>query len=111
MDLIDHARFDELHQALGKDQTKMLVELLPASYEEERARLLEAISSKDIEALRRAAHAIKGMAGNMAAQKLAEDARTLEIFDGAFDDALDDQINRLDRLVSETVSAMQAALT
>ncbi|KJE34893.1 hypothetical protein UF64_09195 [Thalassospira sp. HJ] len=110
MELIETARFDELCQALGAEQVLMLVNLLPASYEEERVRLMEAAGSKDAGAIHRSAHAIKGMARNMAAGQLAEAALALESFDGDFGDPLLAQIAMLDLLVSDTVAAMQASL-
>ena len=96
--------------ALGKDQFSMLINLLPASYQEERVKIVEAINSGDREALRRAAHTIKGMAGNLAAQKLADDARELEKYDGAFDDAIHARIAELDKLAEDTIAEMHAAL-
>ncbi|MBX2830063.1 MAG: response regulator [Rhodospirillales bacterium] len=110
MDLIDKGRFDEVCAALGKEQLAMLVGLLPASYQEERGRLIEAASNNDGNALRVAAHTIKGMAGNMAGQGLANAARALETYEGDFGDDLSAQIKELDKLAEETVTAMQDAL-
>lgn len=110
MDLIDRSRFDEVCAALGKEQLSMLVGLLPASYAEERGRLIEAASNDDRDALRRAAHTIKGMAANMAGQKLADAARMLETFEGEMGDELTVQIEALDKLAEDTIAAMQEAL-
>ncbi|NIY76249.1 hypothetical protein HED22_11405 [Thalassospira sp. HF15] len=111
MELIDIARFDELCDALGKDQVLLLVDLLPASYEEERARLVEALDNKDQGGVHRSAHAIKGMARNMAALRLAEEALALESFDGDFGDPLRDRIAALDTTANETLVAMRDLLT
>ena len=110
MELIDIARFDELCDALGKEQVLLLVNLIPASYEEERVRLTAAAGNQDPEGVHRSAHAIKGMARNMAAHKLAEEALALEGFDGDFGDPLHERIKELDQLVEETLTAMQALL-
>ncbi|MFV1851916.1 MAG: ATP-binding protein [Thalassospira sp.] len=110
MELIDRSRFDEVCAALGKEQLLMLVGLLPASYQEERGRLVEAANNKDPEALRRAAHTIKGMAANMAGQKLADAARALETFDGDMGDELASRIEELDKLAKDTIAEMQEAL-
>ena len=110
MDLIDKGRFDEVCAALGKDQLAMLVGLLPASYQEERGKLLEAVNNNDGNALRVAAHTIKGMAGNMAGQGLADAARKLETYEGEFGDDLRARITELDKLAEDTVTAMQDAL-
>jgi signal transduction histidine kinase/DNA-binding response OmpR family regulator/HPt (histidine-containing phosphotransfer) domain-containing protein len=110
MELIDEARFNDVCAALGKDQLSMLVGLLPASYQEERGRMVEAANNNDPDALRRAAHTIKGMAANMAASKLAEDARSLELFDGDFGEELGKRIEDLDKVAEDTVAAMQSAL-
>lgn len=110
MDLIDKSRFDEVCAALGKEQFAMLIGLLPASYEEERGRLIEAANTRDSEVLHRAAHTIKGMAANMAGQQLADEARKLEIYEGSFGDELLEQITVLDKLAEDTVAAMQDAL-
>lgn len=111
MDLIDKDRFAELCSALGKEHFATLINLLPASYQEERDRLLAAANTGDAEALHRAAHGIKGMAANMAAQKLADEARSLEGYDGAFGDELQARIAELDTLAHDTVTAMQAELS
>ncbi len=110
MDLIAQDRFDEVCAALGKEQLAMLVGLLPASYQEERERLIEAANNSDSDVLHRAAHTIKGMAANMAGQKLAAEARKLETYDGSFGEELLEQITALDKLAEDTVTAMQAAL-
>ena len=110
MQLIDTARFDELCQALGKEQVLMLVNMLPASYEEERARLIAAAAAKDTDGIHRSGHAIKGMAKNMAAPELAEAALELEQFDSDFDQVLDDKIMELDALTQQTLEAMRQTL-
>ncbi|MBO6809116.1 Hpt domain-containing protein [Thalassospira sp.] len=110
MELIDTARFKELCDALGKDQVLLLVNLLPASYEEEKVLLISAADNKDIEGVHRSAHAIKGMARNMAAHQLAEMALALESFDGHFGDPLYDRIKQLDQSVNDTLAAMQEFL-
>lgn len=111
MDLIDKDRFAEVCSALGKEHFATLINLLPASYQEERGRLLEAASNNDGEALHRAAHTIKGMAANMAALKLADEARNLEGYSGAYGDELHARIAELDKLAEETVAAMHAELS
>jgi HPt (histidine-containing phosphotransfer) domain-containing protein len=110
MELIDNARFEELCQALGKEQVLMLVNLLPASYEEERVRLIEAATAGDTDGIHRSGHAIKGMARNMAASKLAEAALALEQFDGEFGELFDDRIEELDALTQQTVGTMRELL-
>jgi signal transduction histidine kinase/DNA-binding response OmpR family regulator/HPt (histidine-containing phosphotransfer) domain-containing protein len=110
MDLIDKDRFAEVRSALGKEHFATLINLLPASYEEERDRLIQAASDNDGEALHRAAHTIKGMAANMAALKLADEARNLEGYDGTYGDELRARIAELDKLAEDTVAAMQAEL-
>lgn len=111
MELIDRSRFEEVCAALGKEQLSMLVGLLPASYQEERGRMIEAANNSDLDALRRAAHTIKGMAANMAGQKLADDARKLESYAGDFGEDFGAQIEALDKIAEDTVAAMQEALS
>ncbi len=110
MNLIDKMRFDEMSSALGADQMASLIDLLPASYQEEREKMMAAITDGDRERLRRAAHTIKGMAANLAAEKLFANARRLELYDGDFDTAIHDQIAELDRLAEDTANAMRKAL-
>lgn len=107
MGLVDSGRFDELCQALGKEQVLMLVDLLPVSYEEERTRLVDAVKNKNVEGVRRSAHTIKGMAGNMAASTLEAEALALESFEGDFSDPLEEKIKQFDQLVDDTVDAMR----
>ena len=110
MDLIDKSRFAEVSSALGKEHFGMLVGLLSSSYQEERARLVSAASNHGSKALHEAAHTIKGMAANMAAAKLAEEARRLEGYDGAFGDEITARIAELDKTADDTVVAMKAEL-
>ncbi|WP_085641763.1 ATP-binding protein [Thalassospira sp. MCCC 1A03138] len=110
MDLIDKSRFDEMSTALGAEQMAGLIELLPVSYQEEREKIIAAIADGDRESLRRAAHTIKGMAANLAAEKLAADARQLELYEGDFDVVIRDRIAELDRLAEDTADAMRKAL-
>lgn len=110
MNLIDKIRFEEMSRALGADQMASLIDLLPASYQEEREKIIAAIADGDRESLRRAAHTIKGMAANLAAEKLAVDARQLELYEGDFDGAIHDRIAKLDRLAEDTADAMRKAL-
>ncbi|WP_417813421.1 ATP-binding protein [Thalassospira alkalitolerans] len=110
MDLIDKARFKDMITALGVDQMALLVEMLAPSYQEERDRIVTAIKQADRDSLCRAAHTIKGMASNLAAAKLAAEARVLELYDGDFTDTIQDRVADLDRLAADTTDAMRRAL-
>lgn len=110
MELIDNARFAELCQILGKDQVLALVDMLRASYEEERACLIAAASEKDSEGIRRSGHAIKGMARNMAACELADAAMVFEYFEGDFGPSFDEKVGELDEITQRTLGAMREFL-
>ncbi|WP_404425924.1 ATP-binding protein [Thalassospira australica] len=109
-ELIDTARFKEMSSMLGTGDMARLVDMLPASYQEERAKIVAAIANGDRESIRTAAHTIKGMASNLAAVKLAADARALELYEGELDSTIDDRIVKLDRLAQDTADAMRKML-
>jgi HPt (histidine-containing phosphotransfer) domain-containing protein len=73
--------YDELMERVGHDE-QLLCEIIALFHEDAPARIVEleaALSRLDCVAFERAAHALKGMLSNFAAQPATETAYTLEI--------------------------------
>lgn len=86
--LVNEVRLQEMLDALGNEQMTTLVRMLPDAFREERERMTNAVADNDAVAFRRAAHSLKGMAANLAADRIARKARELEYFDGPLDQTL-----------------------
>lgn len=89
---------------LGGDES-LLAEvsgIFIADWPENLARLRAAVAAGDAEAVRRAAHAVKGAAGNFSAERAVQAARTLE-FAGR-----DGDLSQAPQLLDETVAAVEA---
>lgn len=103
--LIDARRFDAMRQAVGDEEYRKLIAMLPAAYDEERERIETALTAGDGETFRRAAHSIKGMAVNLSAERLAGLARQLEQQSPDLDQVSRD-LSPLDDLVEQSIKAL-----
>ena len=99
--LVSILRLKEMQDALGTAQLTALIRMLPDAYRDERDRMTEAAKTDDISGFRRAAHSLKGMAANLAADELSHRARSLEYFSGDLRDALKN-IDDLDDVMNRT---------
>jgi signal transduction histidine kinase/DNA-binding response OmpR family regulator/HPt (histidine-containing phosphotransfer) domain-containing protein len=99
--LVNTTRLREMQDALGTDQMTILIQMLPEAYGEERARMTNAITANDASGFRRAAHSLKGMAANLAADEISRRARELEYFEGNLKDS-EEYIAQIDGIVQKT---------
>ncbi len=100
--LVNPVRVREMFDALGRDQMITLINMLPDAFQEERERMTSAIATHDRVTFRRAAHSIKGMAGNLAADEVARQARDLEYYDGPLD--------QIQPMIAELEGALQQTM-
>lgn len=72
--------FKELGESLGleEDEYRELVELFVDSGSAEFSKLKDAVSTNDLEQIRRSAHTIKGAAGNLGLMDVHEEAKKIE---------------------------------
>lgn len=76
--LFDQGQIDMLRDALGDEDLSEMFQKLPISIERATRAMDAALQSEDLNAIREAAHALKGVAGSFAALQLQEVARRLE---------------------------------
>ncbi len=96
---MDQGKLIELRSIVGDDELRAMLDLLPV----EGRRAIEAIEAArvagDMDRARRAAHGLKGLAGNFGAQRIEAVARYIE--HGA------NAIEELDRLLPILASALE----
>ncbi|WP_073953735.1 ATP-binding protein [Thalassospira sp. TSL5-1] len=103
--LVNRGRMQEMLDALGRDQMITLINMLPEAFHEECERMTGAIATNDRVTFQRAAHSIKGMAGNLAADEVARRARDLEYYDGPLDQ-IPSMIDDLEGILQETMQKL-----
>ncbi len=101
--LLDHALLATLQQTIGANTLKDILAGLPDEGARCLAAVKAAISRGDLDAARRAAHSLKGMAGNFGATRLAALALYFEHKAAAID-AVADHIGDLERVLDDTMS-------
>lgn len=104
---VNKIRMQEMLDALGREQMITLIKMLPDAYREECDRMVGAIATNDTVAFRRAAHSLKGMAANLAADEIARRARDLEYFDGPLDQT-PAMIREMDDILQQTMQRLLA---
>jgi histidine phosphotransfer protein HptB len=77
--LFDEAQIAALRDALGEEDLRAMLSELPSAAGQALHKIRTALVSSDLEAARRAAHALKGVASNFGAARLAAIARELEL--------------------------------
>jgi HPt (histidine-containing phosphotransfer) domain-containing protein len=99
--LFDAAKLADLRESFGDEDLRVALSCIP----DEGARCLNqmkaAIGAGDLDAARRAAHSLKGMAGNFGATRLAAISRRIELEAPAIE-VVADEINELERTLDET---------
>ena len=99
--LFDTAKLSELRKSFGEDDFRVALACIP----DEGARCLNqikaAIGAGDLDAARKAAHSLKGMAGNFGATRLAAISRRIELESPAIE-AVADEIVELEQTLDET---------
>lgn len=96
---MDQRKLVELRSVVGDEELRLMLDLLPA----EGRRAMETIETArvagDMDRARRAAHSLKGLAGNFGAQRIEAVARDIENGTNALED--------LDRLLPILAGALE----
>jgi two-component system, sensor histidine kinase and response regulator len=89
---------DELMERIGEDEELMeqLIELFLEDYPKRMAEIETGLSENDSERIRKAAHTLKGMSGNLAFHQVYHTAKNLE--NAAFEKKLDESKQLYDQL-------------
>lgn len=107
---IDPERFAEMEEDFSPEDVKELVEAFLDTTPDHVADVLRAVQERDAEALRAAAHKLKGGCLAVGAMPLARAASRLEelVFGGPLDDRVDAAGAELDRWWRATANALRA---
>lgn len=107
--LLDEAQIEALRDALGMDELRGMYGDLPASARASRDLIERAVGEQDMDAARKAAHVLKGVASSFGAMRLAEVARVIELdlptaaaagpFLGVLKGTVDDTVSALSRML------------
>lgn len=107
--LLDEAQIEALREALGADELRGMYGDLPASARASRDLIERAVRDQDMDAARKAAHVLKGVASSFGAMRLAEVARVIELdlptaaaaapFLGVLTGTVDDTVSALSRMI------------
>lgn len=107
--LLDEVQIEALREALGADELRGMYGDLPASARASRDLIERAVRDQDMDAARKAAHVLKGVASSFGAMRLAEVARVIELdlptaaaagpFLGVLTGTVDDTVSALSRMI------------
>jgi histidine phosphotransfer protein HptB len=99
--LFDTAKLAELRESFGKEDLRVALSCIPDEGAKCLNEMKAAIGAGDLDAARRAAHSLKGMAGNFGATRLAAISRRIEL-DAPAIEVVADEIDELERTLDET---------
>jgi HPt (histidine-containing phosphotransfer) domain-containing protein len=77
--LFDEDQMATLRDALGDEELRAMLARLPAAIAQAQQKIEEAVAAGNLEAARRAAHGLKGVATNFGAARIAATAREMEL--------------------------------
>lgn len=107
--LIEADQIDSLLDVAGVDGVRDILNAFWRSTDELSANLAQCVSSGECTAAARTAHALKGSAANVGAQRLSEAARDVETHSKSGDlVAARDALGRLAEIYRETRAALEA---
>lgn len=106
--LVNRRAMDEWCADLGKEEVAEILAWVPVECRKYVADIEKALSAGQLPAVRRAAHSLKGMAGNLGADRLSQAARVIELDCEHLEDVLA-QIGNLKNALTATLAALSAA--
>ena len=77
--LFDEDQMATLRDALGDEELRAMLARLPAAIAQAHQKIEEAVAAGNLEAARRAAHGLEGVATNFGAARIAATAREMEL--------------------------------
>ncbi len=99
--LFDEEALGRLREALGQDDLGQMLQAVPGESERLLNAIQNALTAGDLEAARRFAHSLKGMAGNFAASRIEAVARMIEVKTNSIGTAEAETAN-LERAIRQT---------
>jgi signal transduction histidine kinase/DNA-binding response OmpR family regulator len=99
--LFDTAKLAQLRESFGEQDFRIALSCIPDEGAKCLNQIKAAISAGDLDAARKAAHSLKGMAGNFGAVRLASISRRIELEAPAIE-AVAEKVNELERTLDET---------
>jgi signal transduction histidine kinase/DNA-binding response OmpR family regulator len=99
--LFDTAKLAQLRESFGEQDFRIALSCIPDEGAKCLNQIKAAISAGDLDAARKAAHSLKGMAGNFGAVRLASISRRIELEAPAIE-AVAERVNELERTLDET---------
>jgi HPt (histidine-containing phosphotransfer) domain-containing protein len=107
--LIDERAMSEWRGDMEKDDVLAILACVPAEGARCIAELKKAIMARDVVAVRRTAHRLKGMASNLGAIRLAGMARDIELTSQSIED-VSGRITRLEKILGETLETVRCSI-
>jgi CheY-like chemotaxis protein/HPt (histidine-containing phosphotransfer) domain-containing protein len=99
--LFDTAKLAQLRDSFGEEDLRVALSCVPDEGAKCLNQIKAAISAGDLDAARKAAHSLKGMAGNFGAVRLASISRRIELEAPAIE-VVAERVNELERTLEET---------
>jgi signal transduction histidine kinase/CheY-like chemotaxis protein/HPt (histidine-containing phosphotransfer) domain-containing protein len=99
--LFDTTKLAQLRESFGEQDFRIALSCIPDEGAKCLNQIKAAISAGDLDAARKAAHSLKGMAGNFGAVRLASISRRIELEAPAIE-AVAERVNELERTLDET---------
>jgi HPt (histidine-containing phosphotransfer) domain-containing protein len=99
--LFDTAKLAQLRESFGEEDLRVALSCIPDEGAKCLNQIKAAISAGDLDAARKAAHSLKGMAGNFGAVRLASISRRIELEAPAIE-VVAERVNELERTLEET---------
>ena len=103
--LFDIAKLAQLRKSFGDEDLRVALSCIPGEGAKCLNQMKAAVSAGDLDAARRAAHSLKGMAGNFGATRLAAISRRIELEAPAIE-AVAEKINELEQTLAETLTGI-----
>jgi signal transduction histidine kinase/CheY-like chemotaxis protein/HPt (histidine-containing phosphotransfer) domain-containing protein len=106
--LFDAAKLTELRESFGEEDLRTALNCIPAEGARCLSQIKAAINIGDLDAVRKAAHSLKGMAGNFGATRLAAISRRIEMEAPAIE-VIAGIVNELEQTLDETHAGIRNA--
>jgi HPt (histidine-containing phosphotransfer) domain-containing protein len=99
--LFDAGRLAALRESFGADEFRLALSRIPDEGDKCLSQIKAAVNAGDLDAVRKVAHSLKGMAGNFGATRLAAISRRIELESPAIDVAAQ-KLGELEQTLDDT---------
>jgi HPt (histidine-containing phosphotransfer) domain-containing protein len=107
--LLDDGAMNDWCSDIDQDDVLAILARVPDECRRNIAEIEQALAEGSLEATKRAAHRLKGMAGNLGAVRLAQTARDIELKSESLDDVAG-QMAGLQETLTSTLAALRSAV-